>query len=204
MGEPSTPSAASSSGILTPPPPGSPDQWIGHNRSRRSSTLSADPSNLPLSGSARHTDSSLRSPTPRSKGESSGFLPTGYIYPLAVEDVTVLTPEVQDFKLARFLPCRTEDCDCTGLRPPEGAQIRLQVKKNKGKEKEVDFKPILWDICGQCGHGWRLDDEPDGGHTLSEDIGEDEQQRRRRVAGRIEELYNVRHSEYDLTILVRG
>lgn len=103
-----------------------------------------------------------------------------------------MSEDVQDFKLARFIPCRTDDCDCTGLRPPEGAQIRLQVTKNKGKGKEVDPKPILWDTCGQCGHGWRLDDEPDGGHTLSEEIGEDEQRRRRRVAGRIEELYNVR------------
>jgi hypothetical protein len=102
-----------------------------------------------------------------------------------------LTEEVQDFKLARFLPCRTEGCGCTGLRPPLGAVVRLQVIKGKGKEKENDSKPSLWDTCGHCGHGWRSDDEPDGGHTLNEDIGQVEQQRRRRVAGRIEEILNV-------------
>ena len=191
MDGPSTPSVASSPGSLTPPPPGTPADWSNRNRRRRSSTLSVDLTNDPNSRSGRRTDSSLRTPSPRSKGESSSSVPTGYIYPRAVEDVALLSEDVQDFKLARFIPCRTDDCVCTGLRPPEGAQIRLQVTKNKGKEKEIDLKPILWDICGQCGHGWRLDDEPDGGHTLSEDVGEDEQRRRRRVAGRIEEIYNV-------------
>lgn len=131
-----------------------------------------------------------------------------YVYPAAVPDVTTYSEHVQDFKLARFLPCRTHKCDCPGLRPPLGANVQVQetndtmapspsaqTRSAKGKVKEAAGPSLnklnLWDTCGSCGHGWRLDDEPDGGHTLSEEVGEIEQQRRRRVAGRMEELYSV-------------
>ena len=191
MDGPATPSAASSSGLLTPPPE-TPATSSDRRQRRRSSTGSRERS---ASFSERPLDQSVFSPGSKNRLEANILLSDGYVYPAAAEDISKLTPDVQDFKLARFLPCRTEGCECEGLRPPEGAVIRIQVVKGKGKEKETDSKPVLWDTCGQCSHGWRLDDEPDGGHTLSEDINEAEQQRRRRVAGRMEEIYNVSATE---------
>jgi len=187
MDGPSTPSAASSSGLLTPPPE-TPATSSDRRQRRRSSTGSRERSG---SFSGRPLDQSVRSPSPKNRLEANALLSGGYVYPAAAEDIAKLSADVQDFKLARFLRCRTEGCECEGLRPPEGAVIRIQVVKGKGKEKETDSKTVLWDTCGQCSHGWRLDDEPDGGHTLSEDISEAEQQRRRRVDGRMEEIYNV-------------
>jgi hypothetical protein len=185
MDGPSTPSGASSSSEVLSPPPDTPLTARTKPKRRRSSTRSREGS---ASSSGRPLIDTLPPPP---QHPSNGSSRAEYIYPLAVEDVTTLSEDLQDFKLARFLPCRNEGCYCSGLRPPKGSEVRVQRTLGKGKGKEKDLKPILWDQCGRCGHGWRVEDEPDGGHTLGEDVVEEELQRRRRVAGRLEEMYDV-------------
>ncbi len=126
-----------------------------------------------------------------------------FTYPAAVPDISVLSNRIQSFKLARWLKCRTEGCDCSGLRPPPNVKVVLEDEVGEGNEDEEEDDEMddgedvkgkksvvekLWEICGSCGHGWASASEEHGGHLLPEEVDTAERDRRRRVIGRVEEL----------------
>lgn len=124
-------------------------------------------------------------------------------YPPAVPDVSILPEPLQDFKLARFIACRTVGCACPGIMPPANEPVVMSgdaLPSEASETHDVVQRWIdgLWDACGSCGHSWRNvsaeteadeDVEEDtGGHTLPPGLESMEKTRRRKVAGRIEEL----------------
>jgi histone acetyltransferase len=113
-------------------------------------------------------------------------------YPAAVSEFTRLSGREQAFKVARFLPCTDDECDCKGLEPPEEAEVRLVSREEvnevdiQADEDDVRTKEGWWARCGRCGHGWGGD-----GHTWAKDVDRGERLRRSRVVGRIEEILQV-------------
>lgn len=123
---------------------------------------------------------------------------TSFIYPAAVPDFTSLSSRETSFKVARFLACQVEGCDCKGLLPPRDAIVRLASRDELDEEGNlVDPEEPMqgrdrtregwWRLCGGCGHGW----EKGTGHVWAQDVGETERFRRGKVMGRIEELLQV-------------
>lgn len=133
--------------------------------------------------------------------------PTGltFRYPSAVKDFTTLQPREKAFKVARFLQCQSDGCECPGLEPPMGRSVvRVTRKEMQKQEKEkfetdVDMEGVeawrsdegWWKRCGRCGHGWE-DTQSRAGHVWAEGVNEAERRRREKVVGRIEELLQVR------------
>ncbi|KAK8864466.1 hypothetical protein IAR55_001715 [Kwoniella newhampshirensis] len=127
-------------------------------------------------------------------------------YPSSVPDFTILSDREKAFKIARFLPCTADDCDCTGLLPPPERPVKIvghqdeedgdddeddeDVDGDVSMEETEERKQIWrtdegwWRVCGECGHGW----EEGKGHLFEEKVGAKERNRRGKVVGRIEEL----------------
>lgn len=115
-----------------------------------------------------------------------------YHYPAAVADFTKLSSREQAFKVARYIPCTDEGCDCQGLEPPEDAEVKV-VSREEAEEVDMDSEESeektregWWRVCGKCGHGWEGE-----GHVWAEQVDTGERLRRSRVVGRIEELLQV-------------
>lgn len=72
--------------------------------------------------------------------------PPIYTYPPSCIPLKYLPERTQQIKLARFLPCRTQGCDCTGLKPQGwrstmGPPSTTDTKdERKGKTSQI----ILW------------------------------------------------------------
>lgn len=127
-------------------------------------------------------------------------------YPPAVPDISILPEPLQDFKLARFIACRTVGCVCPGLMSPVNEPVVMSTLNLAGSEEGGEAASDtmqqwidgLWDTCGACGHSWQQSaastapdedvEEDTGGHTLPPGLEAMEKTRRRKVAGRIEEL----------------
>lgn len=105
-------------------------------------------------------------------------------YPASVSDFTTLPEREQQFKIARFVPCQMEGCDCQGLDPPEGSRVSLATREEV--EMEETGEEGWWTLCGICGHGWE-----DEGHVWGDDVSGPERVRRGKVVGRIEEMLQV-------------
>jgi histone acetyltransferase len=130
-------------------------------------------------------------------------LPPGTVfkYPPAVEDISTVSERECAFKVARFVPCTSEGCECDGLAPPDGAVVEL-ASASAAKDEDVEMDEAegddaavvaewrtderWWRLCGSCGHGW------DGeGHVFDAEVPDIERRRREKVVGRIEELLQV-------------
>ena len=132
--------------------------------------------------------------------------PSGVVfrYPASVPDFTELSDREKAFKIARFVRCTAEGCDCLGLEPPEGSDIILMSREEVGRDFDLDgtvslkTEEVWWSHCGRCAHTW-----DDGeGHVFSEDVSETERARRGKVVGRIEELLQVGRVVYRMDIRV--
>lgn len=114
-----------------------------------------------------------------------------YRYPLAVPDFTTLPERHRQFKIARFVECQEEGCDCSGMEPPEGSLIVSEAEVGDDEMNgDVDGRTEegWWEDCGKCGHGWK-----DGeGHVFPAGLTAVERTRRGKVVGRIEEILQVR------------
>jgi histone acetyltransferase len=113
-------------------------------------------------------------------------------YPAAVADFTKLSSREQAFKVARYIPCTDDGCDCQGLEPPEDTEVKV-VSREEAEEVDMDSEDSeektregWWRVCGKCGHGWEGE-----GHVWAEEVDTGERLRRSRVVGRIEELLQV-------------
>jgi histone acetyltransferase len=112
--------------------------------------------------------------------------PDGYVYPPAVPDVCTIPEWAQDFKAARWISCSVDNCECEGLQPPSGATLTLG-----STDVDPDISQV-WQECGTCGHGWSKQAMAlRGGHGFDDGLEPIERTRRRKVAGRIEELLQV-------------
>lgn len=125
-------------------------------------------------------------------------------YPSAVPDFSLLDGREQEFKLARFLHCQSEDCTCEGLEPPMSSSPELkEISREEIESGELEDLDVpegveegavekwrseegWWRRCGRCGHGWEGD-----GHVFAPDEASGEKIRKGRVVGRIEELLQV-------------
>jgi histone acetyltransferase len=125
-------------------------------------------------------------------------------YPSSVPDFTTLDPREQEFKCARFLPCRVDECPCEGLEPPMSSSPELRIatraEMEGGELEELDVpegaedgaaelwrsEEGWWRRCGRCGHGWE-----GNGHVFADDEARGEKVRKGRVVGRIEEFLEV-------------
>lgn len=116
---------------------------------------------------------------------------TSFRYPASVPDFALLTQREKAFKIGRFVACTAADCSCTGLQPPNGADIVLvsrdQMAMEGGYRGSGMTSEGWWSHCGECGHGW----EGDTGHVWPTGLAKDEKVRRGKVVGRIEELLQV-------------
>ena len=114
-------------------------------------------------------------------------------YPPAVPDWTALPSREKLFKVARFLKCTETDCDCTGMEPPQNADVVLGSRDDQAPSVAADdderTQEGWWKYCGACSHGW--EDSGQGGHIWPPNLAEAEKTRRGKVAGRIEELLQV-------------
>ena len=73
--------------------------------------------------------------------------PPIYTYPPSCIPLKYLSERTQQIKLARFLPCRTEGCDCTGLKPPNWRSTTDPPSTSADTNEETKGKTsqiILW------------------------------------------------------------
>ncbi|TXT07179.1 hypothetical protein VHUM_03349 [Vanrija humicola] len=132
------------------------------------------------------------------KPESVAPLPGAgqtFRYPPAVEDITTVSERQRAFKVARFVACTIDGCDCSGLEPPSGSKVVLDIASNdvdmdatngdgSGDAAELRTDEGWWRACGKCTHSW----DGDQGHVFGSDVPDIEKRRREKVVGRIEEL----------------
>ncbi len=194
--DPTTPSSDASSGISSPPPtpatarlvpgdgpqPGSARKgYIPASRARSRSTMSTVDSDGDGDGDG-------------AAGATAGATTRRtFTYPAVVPDVTVLPEWTQDFKAARWLSCSVDGCDCAGLRPPldEGDEDSAPVIELGEMTSGPAFDEV-WRECGACAHGWTEEDARlGGGHAFERELERAERVRRRKVAGRLEEILQV-------------
>ncbi len=180
---PSTPDSDVSSDISSPP--ATPTTAVSGRRTPGSGRTGKVPSARRRSSSDREDSVVLLTGNGGEPVAGLSSRQDGFIYPPAVADVTTLPAWAQDFKAARWIGCTVEDCECEGLRPPTESDISI------GSRSQID-KASVWSTCGECGHGWTEADMADaGGHGLATELDDMERIRRRKVAGRLEEMLQV-------------
>lgn len=183
--DPTTPDTEASSGISSPPPTPSTARQPPGGTARKGYVPAAR-------GRSRSTDSSVESLDGDAAAGGSGGRRT-YTYPAVVPDVTTLPEWAQDFKAARWVACSVDGCDCAGLRPPldDGQEDEAPVIELGEKTSGPAFDEV-WRECGACTHGWTEEDvRMGGGHAFERELDVVERTRRRKVAGRLEELLQV-------------
>ena len=135
------------------------------------------------------------------EGAETSSSPMPFRYPAAAPDWNRLPLRERTFKIARFMKCTTEGCECSGMEPPSGADIRVipreEVEAERGGYGDVDMggedgRTVegWWKVCGACGHGWE-DIGDEGGHVFPAGLSQTEKNRRGKVVGRMEELLQV-------------
>ena len=128
-------------------------------------------------------------------GDRDGDCPSEIIfrYPASALDFNDLTEREQAFKIARFVRCTFNGCDCGGLEPPERNEVVLVPREEVNGGVEMDgvrewiTEEGWWRACGRCRHGW----EEREGHVFPTELIDAERRRRGKVIGRIEELLQV-------------
>ncbi len=129
------------------------------------------------------------------EGESGPSGVVVYRYPASVPDFTELSDREKTFKIARFVSCTVEGCDCSGLEPPKGSEVVLVAREEVGMHGDVEMdgeerertEEGWWRVCERCRHGW----EEGVGHVFPVNLGKPERVRRGKVVGRIEEILQV-------------
>ncbi|CAE6445753.1 unnamed protein product [Rhizoctonia solani] len=111
-------------------------------------------------------------------------LPLTFLYPPASQPGD-FTFDARSIKIARHSNC--SECDCTGFHPPEGCavvinngSVEAQAALDEAEESMEVTEEGYWRMCA-CGDG--IEDHGNGG-----DLGQEEIQRRARVAIRIDEI----------------
>ncbi|KAF8739651.1 MFS general substrate transporter, partial [Rhizoctonia solani] len=116
--------------------------------------------------------------------EAGMALPLTFLYPPASQPGD-FTFDARSIKIARHSNC--SECDCTGFHPPEGCAVVInngsaeaQAALDEAEESLEVTEEGYWRMCA-CGDG--IEDHGNGA-----DLGQDEIQRRARVAIRIDEI----------------
>ena len=139
-------------------------------------------------------------------GDGDGDCPSEIIfrYPASALDFNDLTEREQAFKIARFVRCTFNGCDCGGLEPPERNEVVLVPREEVNGGVEMDgvrewiTEEGWWRACGRCRHGW----EEREGHVFPTELIDAERRRRGKVIGRIEELLQVSRGAVAMGALV--
>jgi hypothetical protein len=125
-------------------------------------------------------------------------LPLTFLYPPASQPGD-FTFDARSIKIARHSNC--SECDCTGFHPPEGCavvinngSVEAQAALDEAEESMEVTEEGYWRMCA-CGDG--IEDHGNGG-----DLGQEEIQRRARVAIRIDEILEVCCSQIDPSLLI--